>query len=117
MTHELKTWPEFFRAVQSGAKPFEVRKDDRPYAVGDVLQLLEFEPCQQCRGAGSIERVKRTPFGIFTEDVKCACMATEFPKGRYTGESTARVVSYILTGGEFGIQDATVVMGLKEHAT
>lgn len=41
MTHELKILPQFFEAVLSGAKTFEVRKDDRPYKVGDTLVLKE----------------------------------------------------------------------------
>ncbi len=43
-THRLKSWPEFFRAVASGAKTFEVRHNDRAYAVGDVLRLGEWDP-------------------------------------------------------------------------
>lgn len=46
MIHELKCWPTPFAAVTSGAKTFEVRRDDREprYAVGDWLQLREFNP-------------------------------------------------------------------------
>lgn len=44
MIHDLKTWPEYFEAVASGAKPFEVRKDDRDFSVGDILHLLEYVP-------------------------------------------------------------------------
>lgn len=43
-THELKTWPESFRAVREGRKTHEWRRDDRPYAVGDMLLLNEFDP-------------------------------------------------------------------------
>ena len=42
--HELKIWPEFFDDVADGRKPFELRKDDRHYKVGDVLLLREWEP-------------------------------------------------------------------------
>lgn len=42
--HELKTWPPFFGDVESGAKPFEVQKNDRDYRVGDTLYLREWRP-------------------------------------------------------------------------
>ena len=44
MIHDLKCWPEYFQAVKSGIKPFEYRKDDRGYKVGDVLHLREYDP-------------------------------------------------------------------------
>jgi hypothetical protein len=45
-THELKTWPEPFEAIWTGAKRAEFRKDDREprYAVGDWLHLKEWNP-------------------------------------------------------------------------
>lgn len=42
--HYLKTWPEYFQAITTGAKTFEARKDDRNFQTGDVLELHEFEP-------------------------------------------------------------------------
>lgn len=41
--HELKTWPEHFESVHRGAKPFEVRKDDRGFKVDDWLHLREWQ--------------------------------------------------------------------------
>jgi hypothetical protein len=46
-THHLKTWPRFFEAVVSGAKPFELRRLDRPYATGDRLVLEEWDPATE----------------------------------------------------------------------
>ncbi len=43
MIHELKCWPHPLQAIRSGAKTHEIRKADRPYAVGDVLRLYEFD--------------------------------------------------------------------------
>lgn len=43
-THNLKTWPPFFEAVLEGRKTFELRRDDRGFEVGDVLQLQEWNP-------------------------------------------------------------------------
>lgn len=44
ITHELKTWPEFFRATLDGTKKFELRRNDRDYRVGDQLLLKEWNP-------------------------------------------------------------------------
>ena len=45
-THNLKCWPESFRAIVSGRKRFEIRKDDRSprFAPGDIVKLHEFDP-------------------------------------------------------------------------
>ncbi|MDY6922774.1 MAG: ASCH/PUA domain-containing protein [Pseudomonadota bacterium] len=42
--HRLKTWPGPFRAVRAGLKPWELRRDDRGYEVGDTLDLDEWQP-------------------------------------------------------------------------
>lgn len=41
MEHELKTDAGFFQAVIDGQKPFEIRRNDRNYQVGDILVLKE----------------------------------------------------------------------------
>ena len=40
--HNLKIMPEYFRAVTSKAKRFEIRKNDRDYKIGDSLLLQEY---------------------------------------------------------------------------
>ena len=42
-THELKILPQYFEAVKSGHKNFELRKDDRNYQVWDLITLREFD--------------------------------------------------------------------------
>lgn len=42
MIHELKILPEYFEAVTSGRKQFEIRKNDRDYEVGDRLYFREW---------------------------------------------------------------------------
>lgn len=71
-THTLKTWPSFFEAVRDGRKGFELRKNDRDFAVGDLLVLREFEP-----------------------------PSNNYRDGSYTGRSLTAVVTYITHGGRF----------------
>lgn len=44
--HELKILPEYFEAVVSGNKCFEIRKNDRNYKKGDILRLNEYQEGQ-----------------------------------------------------------------------
>lgn len=71
--HELKIWPEFFEAVISGRKTFEVRKNDRFFCFGDTVVLREFVP-------------DKVPY--FNGSIKY-----EGPK--YTGRQAAFMVGYI----------------------
>ena len=87
MLHELKTWPTYFQAVKDGRKRFEVRKDDRGFEVGDDLLLKEFVPADYYDPGD---------------------------KEGYTGEILHRKVSYILKGGEYGIEKGHVVLGLHK---
>jgi hypothetical protein len=54
--HDIKSWPEHFAASAAGLKPFEVRKNDRDYRVGDRITLHEWIPL----GAGDGRYTGRT---------------------------------------------------------
>jgi hypothetical protein len=91
--HDLKTWPEFFDAVDRGEKTFEVRRDDRGFQVGDTLVLERWQPA----GDGSGSYVDRE--GIRT------------PR-------PARIdvrVTYKLAGGRFGIDPNYCVLGFVKE--
>ena len=42
MEHELKILPEYFEALRSSRKKFELRRNDRGFSVGDILILREW---------------------------------------------------------------------------
>lgn len=42
--HHLKCHPEPFDAIRAGLKTYELRRDDRGYAVGDTLHLRRWCP-------------------------------------------------------------------------
>jgi hypothetical protein len=90
-THELKTWPEYFDAVARGDKPFEIRKDDRGFAVGDLLVLRKFTI------HGKAGQVYVTPEGWETRVPECA-------------DTIRARVSYLLRG--MGIAAGYVALGL-----
>lgn len=46
-THYLKCQLVFFESVLSGKKNFELRKNDRPFSVGDLLVLQEYDMYNQ----------------------------------------------------------------------
>jgi hypothetical protein len=55
-THYLKTWPEPFAAVKDGLKPFEIRRNDRDFQVGDILVLQEWRPATEEYTGDSLSR-------------------------------------------------------------
>jgi len=82
-THTLKVLREFFDDLMDGSKTFEVRQDDRSFAVGDTLLLKEWDPKPH-----------------------------ELSWGDYTGRELSRRITYKLPGGKFGIDPRFCVLGL-----
>lgn len=89
--HKVKCWPAYFDAIASGAKPFDVRRDDRGYQRGDIIVL------------------QRTREDRLAE-VDCMLIGHEWVPKR----ELRREITYVLTGGQFGIQAGYVVLGLRE---
>lgn len=85
MEHELKILPQYFKAVQEGTKTFELRKHDRWFWVGDTLVLKEFYP----------------KYGEKTN--------------YYTGNEIKKEISYILEGGQYGLEEGYCILGLKQE--
>ena len=95
--HVLKTWPEPFEAVAKGINRFEVRKDDRGFAVGDRLALREWIP--------------REPPAVRGKRPE----AVEWI-GEYTGRVIMARVTYLLRGPAFGLPAEMVVMSLDVYS-
>ena len=87
MTHELKILPEYFEAVTTYKKTFEIRKNDRGFKVGDKLIFREWQP---------------------NDD--------QFINPGYTGREVIRWVSYILYDWQAGLKDGYCIMALKRFA-
>jgi hypothetical protein len=108
--HRLKCWPEPFAALRDGSKAFEFRRDDRGFAVGDLLVLREWRP-QRERLAGG------TPYEPgFAPDLGPGKFGRS-PPGEYTGRFERRRVTYIARGPDWGIPAGFVVMSLGEEAS
>jgi hypothetical protein len=56
MEHDLKCWPEYFTPLWNGVKTFEIRKNDRNFAVGDVLRIREWNPVEKRYTGANLRR-------------------------------------------------------------
>lgn len=56
-THTVKILPEYYEAVSSGKKLFEVRKNDRGYNAGDFILLREYESQEGFSGRALLCRI------------------------------------------------------------
>lgn len=43
-THYLKSHPIYFAMIEKDARPFDIRKNDRDFCVGDKVVLCEWDP-------------------------------------------------------------------------
>jgi hypothetical protein len=87
--HRLKTSAEFWDAIYLKIKPFEIRRDDRGFKVGDILVLEKY---------GDVA-------------------------GDYVRDSGGHIVTlrqritYVLPGGQFGIEPGFSVLGIVDAMT
>lgn len=44
VTHVVKSWNFLYKDIESGERVADIRLNDRRYAVGDFLDLREFDP-------------------------------------------------------------------------
>lgn len=101
--HILKTRTDPFRALESGAKRFEFRKNDRQFQVGDILVLRMYDPNfhgYSTGGGRAVSSDHGAAFGAYILDAN----------GKFR-EMRMRV-TYVLTDGRFGVPEGFCVMSL-----
>lgn len=109
--HILKTLAPYWDAISAGDKNFEVRRDDRGFQRGDVLVLRRIE---KPGAAVSIQRLGG-PDGIDVADSLTGL--GQRIKWRDTEYYDLRKrITYVLTGGQLGIEPGYVVLGLADEA-
>lgn len=86
--HTLKAWPQYFDAVKRGEKPFEVRRDDRGFQRGDIVILQRTLPT--------------SPYYV------------EYDIHGKVKQELRKRITYVLTGGQLGIEPGYVVLGLSD---
>lgn len=96
-THVLKTWPQFFQAILDGKKHHEIRKNDRGFAVGDTLELREWDPHERSNYVT----------GESSTDVRITKVLPH-----YTGRSLSVRVTYLTPGGAWGLPSNLCVMSI-----
>lgn len=84
--HELKCAPDYWDALERGDKNFEVRRDDRGFQKGDYIVLQKYK--------------------IGEGFVRCGLSNSK--------QELCFKITYVLTGGQLGIEPGYVVMGLRK---
>lgn len=92
-THYVKTLDRYFTDVITDRKRFEVRLNDRDYQVGDLLRQHRY-------GADGLGRVGY---------LNGSCLAPSQKEAEWVEHQ----ISYILSGGQFGLEDGFIVMQLS----
>ena len=100
-THNLKTWPQPFRAVLAGNKHHEVRRSDRDFEVGDVLVLQEWK--------NDLQSDELEFFLLIPESDR-----DDAEDPRYTGHDVFVEVTYLTKGGTYGLPEDLCVMSIKK---
>lgn len=91
--HDLKSWPEYWKAIANGTKTAELRQNDRNYHEGDILVLREWLP------APNSEKGISPAWG-----------------GEYTGKVVLAEVKHILIGSgvlPLALPEGWVVMSIE----
>lgn len=77
--HYLRVWEEFFSALESQEKRFEIRVNDRDFNVGDILVLEEWNNKEEkYTGKKLFTRVSYMIQGVFGLPKNLCVMSLKF---------------------------------------
>ena len=106
LVHTLKTWPEPFAAVLSGAKRAEMRRDDRGYEAGHLLLLREYQPPTPCTcEQHSPENIHTGPRLDPQDDCKVH-------GARYSGREVEAIITHVLRDSQFGVAPGFAMLSI-----
>jgi Domain of unknown function (DUF3850) len=74
--HQVKSWSHLFDAIVSGAKAYDLRKNDRNYQIGDELVLARYD---NIAGRFTGDVCKRTVSYITSSTTPCAVSSAVLP--------------------------------------
>lgn len=75
-THMVKSWSHLYDAIVSGAKSYDLRKNDRDYKVGDILHLKQYD---NINGKFTGWQTTRRISYITSNDTPCAVSSAVLP--------------------------------------
>jgi len=82
--HDLKIWPEPFKAVMDGLKKYEFRTADRDFKLNDYLFLQEWDPTENKAGVIG-----------------------------HTGRWIVAMICYMSPAGKFGLPADKTILGIE----
>lgn len=106
--HNLKTCPDPFAAILDGRKRYEIRQDDRGFAVGDELLLREYEPHRKTIDRARLDTTNASSLSTDTTGSRFYVVDPH-----YTGRSIRARITYKSEGGTWGLPRGLCVLGIE----
>lgn len=116
MIHVLKTLPEYFQAALDGTKPFELRRSDRPFRVGDLLRLQEYDGTNWTGRETTVQVTYILPGGAYGLSEEYCILGITRGCSRFPipGDTVFGVIEDLEKVGEAGIESLRVTgVGFK----
>lgn len=101
--HHLKINKEYWEPTVTGDMSFTVRRDDRGFQKGDIVVFYKYDSSPANGGFSSLD-------GRYVHDNDVYSYRSKDPKDADMFEAR---ITYVLTGGQYGIEPGYVVIGLK----